>query len=249
LADILCREGGTSSGWTSRIACRSLKPRSSYGRGDELRMTRSARSSRGLTTWLLASSLLWSPVEVLAQRASIGYQSQAWSSDELRRLQGGLLQVHWNNRVELSFDLGRAGWAEQGSTCAGLIFDPSQCVQETLAVSSEAMGVALGFSLVDASVPGGTLMVAPNAGFSLVHLGKKGETTGGANSDSQLFLDLGLAARYMTEPLVWRLVSFFAEVRVSAGEDLNPGVCADCYEPLQGGATRRSVLLGLSIGR
>ena len=201
------------------------------------------------TMWLVAGFSLCGPVEVSAQHASIGYQSQLWSPAELRRFHGGLLRVQWNNGVELSFDLGVARWTELGSTCSGLILDPSDCVLETIDVGSETMGVAVGYSLVDWRVPGGRFMVAPAIGFSFAHLGRTGQTTGGANDDSQPLLDVALSARYRTEPLLWRLVSLFAEIRVSAGKDISPGICADCYDPLHDDVARRSALVGLSIGR
>jgi hypothetical protein len=116
-------------------------------------------------------------------------------------------------------------------------------------VGSEAMGLAVGYSLIDWGVPGGRFMVAPAIGFSLVHLGRTGQTTGGTNDDSQPLLDVALAARYRTNPLLWRLVSLIAEVRVSAGKDVSTGHCVDCYDPLQGGVTRQSALVGMSIGR
>jgi hypothetical protein len=111
------------------------------------------------------------------------------------------------------------------------------------------MGLAVGYSLIDWGVPGGRFMVAPAIGFSLVHLGRTGQTTGGTNDDSQPLLDVALAARYRTNPLLWRLVSLIAEVRVSAGKDISTGYCVDCYDPLHGGVTRQSSLVGMSIGR
>ncbi|MGD8602558.1 MAG: hypothetical protein PVF19_14495 [Gemmatimonadota bacterium] len=120
---------------------------------------------------------------------------------------------------------------------------------ETLDVGSETMGLGVGYTLVDWGVPGGTFMVVPAIGVSFVHLGHTGQMTGGANDDSQLFLDVAVAARYRTKALLWRLVGFFAEIRVSGGTDISRGICADCYDPLRGGVTRRSALVGLSIGR
>jgi len=109
--------------------------------------------------------------------------------------------------------------------------------------------MSAGYSPVSLTALGGELRMPLFAGISLTHIRRTGATTGGGNHDSIALLEVGLALRYRTRPLWWQLVGFFAEVRASAGTQIASGICADCYDPLHGDAARRSLLVGVSIGR
>ena len=200
------------------------------------------------TMWLAAGLCIGATGGVHGQHASVGYQLQSWSSDELQRFSGGLLRIDWAGGAELFFDMGTARWGGEGTTCAGFIPDPSVCVFEPMNVSSVTMGMGAGLRVAMLGVPGGELLVVPFAGWAFAHLGRTGKNTGGSIDDSLAMIEAGMSVRYRTHPLLWNLVGLFAEVRVSAGTDL-PGSCVDCYDPLRGSASRRSFLAGVSVGR
>jgi hypothetical protein len=116
-------------------------------------------------------------------------------------------------------------------------------------MSSETIAMSAGFSPFRVAALGGELRMPLFAGIAFAHLRRTGDTTGGWNEDSIALLEVGLALRYRTRPLWWQLVGFFAEVRASAGTPIKSEICADCYHALQGDAARRSLLVGVSIGR
>jgi hypothetical protein len=199
--------------------------------------------------WLALALAIGAAAPLSGQHVSLGYHREKWSPSELRRFHGGLVRVAWDNGVELSFDMGASRWTDEGTLCAGLIFDPAACAPEPLKVASVTMAFAVGVSVVTLGVPGGELAVAPSAALALASLDRTGRMSGGGDHDDLTLLEVGLAARYSTRPLWRQWVGLFAEVRVAAGKDLRAGLCADCYNPLYGDAVRRSLLVGATVGR
>lgn len=188
------------------------------------------------------------PTTVLGQHAGIGYQTQAWSPDGLERFHGAQLSVSWESGPELDFELGLARWATEGTSCAGLVLDPSSCVWERMNAGSEALAMSFGYALFSLGLPRGEVLVIPSVGFAFANVQLTGVDTGGRKSDRLFLFEIGVAARYQTGPLAWGLVGLFAELGVSAGKD-GTGTCADCYDPLRDGASRRTLVAGVTIGR
>jgi hypothetical protein len=182
-----------------------------------------------------------------AQRVSVGYQRQDWGQAELQAVHAGSVRLTWERGIEFTAEVGGSAWDGIGVTCGGFIPGPDQCANEAQDISASALVVGAGWDLPVREGSAGTVSIVPGIGLALLTFKKEGRETGQKISDSLVQAEVGIALRYVSASVWEERVRLLVEARVTGGTSREGG-CEDCYDVLEGSASRKLLTVGVAFG-